>query len=89
MNVPAENKRPHGHINEVGILILLDHDISVNVSYIVFCTGCWSLSLTAGWSGHLFWHGLCRRSMTTSYTEAKMKAGLTKAQRKHREITDV
>lgn len=48
-------------------------------AYIGFYTGCWSLSLTAGWSGHLSWHrlcarkgngtSLCRHSLKTSYTE--------------------
>lgn len=52
-------------------------------AYIGFYTGCWSPSLTAGWSGHLSWHrlcaqirnetSLCRCSLKTSYTETGWK----------------
>lgn len=59
-------------------------------AYIEFYTGCWSLSLTAGWSGHLSWHrlcaqignetSLCHHSLKTSYTETRWKKSFTKAQ---------
>lgn len=59
-------------------------------AYIVFCTGCWSLSWRAGWSGHLFWHRLCAQirngtslyhcSLKTSYTKSNMKGSFTKTQ---------
>lgn len=57
-----------------------------NYTYIGFYTGCWSPSLTTGWSGHLFWHplcaqikngtSLCHRSQKTTYTASRRKKAL-------------